>query len=232
MSTQQKPEYSSFAMSAKDVADYLEQNPDFFQKRDALLLKMHIAHGSGDAISILEYQTERLREQNISLQEKLRSLVSVARENDRLGERIHRLTLSLLVATSIDEVIENLQTSFKKDFQAQWCQVFLFKQNGLENIENQQCVIEKDEQVCEHFKNFFKANRPLCGRLKDQQLAILFNDQASQVGSAVLLPLGSHGKLGMIAIGSADPLRFHSSMGTIYLNQLADVITQSIKRYL
>jgi uncharacterized protein YigA (DUF484 family) len=232
MSTQQKPEYSSFDMTAKDVADYLEQNPDFFLERDELLLKMAITHGSGDAISILEYQTERLREHNARLQEKLRTLVSVARENDRLGERIHRLILSLLAAKSIDEVIENLETAFKRNFQAECCHVYLFHQEGFSDIEHQHCVIEKNEQVSEHFKNFFKANRPLCGRLKEQQLAILFNDQASQVGSAVLLPLGSHGKLGMIAIGSADSQRFSSSMGTIYLNQLADVITQSIKRYL
>ena len=117
MSTQQKPEYSSFDMNAKDVADYLEQHPDFFIEHDSLLLKMQIAHGSGDAISMLEYQTDRMREQNLILQEKLRTLVSVARENDRLGERIHRLTLRLLAAKNIDDVIEKLETSFNKNFQ-------------------------------------------------------------------------------------------------------------------
>ena len=78
----------------------------------------------------------------------------------------------------------------------------------------------------------FKANRPLCGRLKQQQLETLFGEHAEQVGSAVLLPLGNHGKIGMVAIGSKDEHRFHSSMGTIYLNQMSEIISQAIKRYL
>ncbi len=232
MSTQKKPEYSSFTISDKDVVEYLEQNPDFFMQRGDTLLKMRIAHTNGDAVSLLQYQTERLREQNNNLHAKLMDLVNVARENDRLNERIHRLTLALFKTHNIDDIIDVLHELFQKEFHAQWVQVYLFSHNNVDTIKHQNCIINKDEQLSAHFENFFKANRPLCGRLKKQQLEILFGEHAEQVGSAVLLPLGSHGKIGMIAIGSNDGHRFHSSMGTIYLNQMAEIISQALKHHL
>jgi len=232
MSIQKKPEYSSFHMSDKEVADYLKQHPEFFVNREDVLLQMHIAHASGDAVSILEYQTERLREQNASLHAKLMDLVNVARENDRLNERIHRLTLALFNTGNIDDIIDCLVNLFLKDFHAQWAHVFLFNNEILTGIQHQESIIEKSEFIDKQFANFFKANRPLCGRLKQAQLEILFSEHADKVCSSVLIPLGSHGKIGMIAIGSDDGHRFHSSMGTIYLNQMADIITQALKRFL
>jgi uncharacterized protein YigA (DUF484 family) len=232
MSTQKKPEYSSYEISDKDVVEFLEQNPDFFMDRESTLLKMRIAHTSGDAVSLLQYQTERLREQNANLRAKLMDLVNVARENDRLNERIHRLTLALIKTHSIDDIIDVLEELLHKEFHAQWVRLFLFDHNAIETFKHQDNIVTQDEHINTNFENFFKANRPLCGRLKKQQLEILFAEHADQVGSAVLLPLGSHGKIGMVAIGSNDGHRFHSSMGTIYLNQMADIISQALKRYL
>jgi len=232
MSTQKKPEYSSSEFSDKDVIEFLEQNPDFFMERSDLLLRMRIAHGSGDAVSLLQYQTERLREQNANLHAKLMDLVNVARENDRLNERIHRLTLALMKTQSLDEVITELVELLHKEFHAQWAHVYLFSNSNVTSSMHADSIIDRDDHINTHFENFFKANRPLCGRLKKQQLEILFGEQADQVGSAVLLPLGSHGKTGMVAIGSNDGHRFHASMGTIYLNQMAETITHAFKRYL
>ncbi len=233
MSTQQKKsEYSSYQISEKDVVEFLDQNHDFFMEKGDLLLKMRIAHSSGDAVSLLQYQTERLREQNTNLHAKLMDLVNVARENDRLNERIHRLTLALINTHSIDNIIDVLVELLHKEFHAQWARVYLFRHNEVNTPAHQDSIIDQDEQLNTHFENFFKINRPLCGRLKKQQLEILFGEYADQVGSAVLLPLGSHGKIGMVAIGSEDEQRFRSSMGTIYLNQMAEYISQALRRYL
>ena len=233
MSTQQKKsEYSPYQPSAKEVAEFLEQNPGFFMDKGELLLKLQFAHSSGDAVSLLQYQNERLRAQNSNLHAKLMDLVNVARENDRLNERIHRLTLALINTQSIDDVIDVLIEQLNREFHAQWVQVILFRHNGIDSARHAHCIIEQNDDINANFDNFFKANRPLCGRLKKQQLEILFGEQADQVASAVLLPLGSHGQTGMVAIGSDDGHRFHSSMGTIYLNQMAEIISQAIKRYL
>lgn len=159
-------------------------------------------------------------------------LVNVARDNDRLTLRVHQLTLALIDTKSVDNVIDTLNVIFKKEFHADNIKVYLFSDPSLSVEQHLNAVIDMDEQISSQFENFFKANRPLCGRLKQQQLDFLFKDQAESIGSAVLMPLGPHGKLGMIAIGSQDHQRFHSSMGTVYLSQMAEIISHTLKRFI
>ncbi|NOY66598.1 MAG: DUF484 family protein [Gammaproteobacteria bacterium] len=232
MSLQKNPEYDSYEITEKNVVDFLETNPDFFKNHEETLLKLKISHHSGDAVSILEYQTEKLREQNTHVRKKLMELVNLARENDRLSSRVHQLTLSLIGTNSVDNIIDTLTAMFKKEFHADNIKIYLFSGQDITVKQHHSAIVDKTEEISAQFENFFKVNRPLCGRLKQQQLDFLFKDQADQVGSSVLIPLGSHGKTGMIAIGSHDHQRFHSSMGTVYLTQMSEIITQTIKRFI
>jgi len=232
MSLQKKSEYNSYEITEQNVVDFLENNPDFFTRHEETLLKLKISHSSGDAVSILEYQIDKLREQNTHVRKKLMELVNLAHENDRLTQRIHQLTLSLLATTSTDDVIDTLDAVFKKEFHADDMRIYLFAQPAQTSDYHQDKFIPFNDEVKTRFETFFKVNRPLCGRLKQQQLDFLFKEQSTSVGSAVLIPLGTHGETGMIAIGSQDPQRFHSSMGTIYLGQISDIITQTLRRYI
>jgi len=232
MSIQKEPKYDSYEITEQNVVDFLETNPDFFKDHEETLLKLKISHHSGDAVSILEYQIEKLREQNTHVRKKLMELVNLARENDRLSHRVHQLTLSLITTDSVDNVIDTLEVIFKKEFQADFIKVYLFSDPSLIVERHHDAIIDMNELVSTQFDNFFKINRPLCGRLKLQQLNFLFKKQAESIGSSVLIPLGKHSKIGMIAIGSEDHQRFHSSMGTVYLSQMSDIITQTLKRFL
>lgn len=232
MSIQKKPEYASYEITEQNVIDFLGEHPDFFDNNEETLLKLKISHNTGGPVSILEYQIDRLREQNSSIRAKLIDLINIARENDKLAGRIHQLILSLVNATSIDNVIQILEEAFSREFNAQWVSVFLFKDRNPGEIARQDVLTERDDQVKRHFENFFKANRPLCGRLKKAQLGFLFGEHAEEVGSAVLIPIGSHAKTGMIAIASENEKRFHSSMGTIYLSQMGENISQTISRFI
>jgi len=232
MSLTKKTEYALNTLNEQSVAEYLEQNPDFFKQHEALLLKLNIAHQTGDAASILQFQINRFRQQNTELRQKLKELISVARENDRLNERMHQLTLSLIDTQSADDSIQLLEKLFTREFHAQWVKVYLFASDTTNAVSLNNTIIERNERVEHLFENFFNASRPLCGRLKQEQLEFLFSDNANLIKSSVLMPLGQHGKLGMIAIGSNDHARFHSGMGTIYLNQMSEVITHAFQRYI
>ena len=232
MSLQKKSEYDSYEITEQNVVDFLENNPDFFSHHEDTLLKLKISHRSGDAVSILEYQIEKLREQNTHVRKKLMELVNLARENDRLSQRLHHLTLSLIATTSVDTVIDTLETMFKKEFHADNIKVYLFANPELGIEQHPDVVIERTEQIKVLFETFFKINRPLCGRLKQTQLDFLFKDEADAIGSAVLIPLGSHGETGMLAIGSHDQQRFHSSMGTTYLTQMSEIITHTLQKFI
>ena len=85
------------------VADYLQTYPDFFERNSPLLTKLRLPHlrDMGATVSLVERQVEVLRERNQSLERKLKELVDVARANDALADRIHRLCQRLIRAHTL-----------------------------------------------------------------------------------------------------------------------------------
>jgi len=78
-----------------------------------------------------------------------------------------------------------------------------------------------------HFETVLEAGRaPVCGRLKPAQLQFLFADQAAEIGSGALVPLGEPARYGVIAIGSRDARRFHPAMGTMFLRHMGEIVTR------
>ena len=59
------------------VADFLRKNPGFFEQHPDILEHIEINHGSGNAVSLIERQVERLRGANRALEQRLESLVSI-----------------------------------------------------------------------------------------------------------------------------------------------------------
>ena len=96
MSTQPKAEYVDEELSEQAVHDYLAANPDFFERHSRLLNSLELPHASGGTVSLVERQVSILRQKEIKLERQLKELIQVARENDVLAAKIHRLTLQLL----------------------------------------------------------------------------------------------------------------------------------------
>ena len=83
------------------IADYLQSNPDFFERHATLLTTLKLPHNRGSsAISLVERQVAALRDKNEKLEARLRELIEVARSNDVLAAKIHRLACRLVRAQS------------------------------------------------------------------------------------------------------------------------------------
>ena len=233
MSTQEKPDFNDEEISSQQVADFLQAHPDYFQDHPELLNQLRIRHQTGAAISLIEYQMRTLRDQNTQLKLKLRELVSVARINDRLSERVMRLALTLMETSDVEEALSLVDERMRVDFNADEVVLHLFDDNNKLPEELQQCSRgPRDGQVEKLFANLLKTYRPLCGRLKSEQLDYLFGERASSIKSAVLIPLGRHSDLGMLAIGSTDPNRYHPGMGTVFLKQMGALISTVLRCHL
>ncbi len=233
MSTQEKPDFNEDEISAQQVEDFLLANPDYFQDHSDLLNHMKIRHHTGAAISLIEYQVRTLREQNGQLKLKLRELVNVARVNDRLSERVMRLALTLMETTGTEEVVALIYERMRDDFNADEVMLNLFDNSDKIPADLEHCSGRpRDEQVEELFANLLQTYRPLCGRLKREQLQYLFAERAGDIKSAVLIPLGRHAELGMLAVGSHDPNRFHPGMGTVFLKQMGALISTVLRCHL
>ncbi|MDH3751401.1 MAG: DUF484 family protein, partial [Gammaproteobacteria bacterium] len=70
-----------------------------------------------------------------------------------------------------------------------------------------------------------------CGQVRDSQRAFLFHEDAEEIGSVALVPLGDKAQIGFLAIGSADADRFHPGMSIDYLARVGDLVAGALKRY-
>src|SRR3989442_2561091 len=83
----------------QSIASYLQRNPDFFERHQAVLARLRLPHvRGGSTISLFERQIKVLREKLSSLEGKLAELLRVARPNEAASYRLHRFNRLLLHA--------------------------------------------------------------------------------------------------------------------------------------
>src|SRR5574340_136328 len=99
-------------MRAEDVAQYLQDNPQFFEGYTDLLTQIALPHPHGGrTISLSERQMVALREKNKELEKKLQELIEFARENDALQHKVHEFAVALFAArdlATLQEMITHL----------------------------------------------------------------------------------------------------------------------------
>ncbi|MBT5007794.1 MAG: DUF484 family protein [Halieaceae bacterium] len=208
-------------LSDEQVREYLKLNGDFLQRNPDMLDHLHISHASGSAVSLVEKQVSVLRERNIDMRHRLNALTANARDNDKLYEQTRKLVLALLDARNLDSVYSAFMDAMEKDFKVDYASLILFGEPSSDG----KCRVETSEAAKIEIGALLKGRKPVCGVLRKEELAYLFPD-AGEVGSAALMPLANGEELGLIAVGSADANRYSSSMGTLFLTHIADVIVR------
>src|ERR1044071_7688324 len=119
MSKQPVGQLDEVSVEESTIADYLQGNPDFFERHATLLTKLNLPHNRGSsAISLVERQVAALRDKNEKLESRLRELIEVARGNDVLAAKIHRLACRLVRADEASSVMESIEASLREDFGA------------------------------------------------------------------------------------------------------------------
>ena len=208
------------------IADYLRDNPDFFERHRTLLEELVIPHSCGGAVSLVEYQVSVLRDQVREMRRRMQMLAENARDNETLSRRLHQLTLVLIECTRLDEALSNLYQAMCEDFEADFVAVRLFGDAAAVSDRGLGEFAGKDSAERALFAQVLASSKPICGHFKDSQLEILFPEHGSEVGSGALMPLAQSTGFGVLAIGSRDPRRFHPGMGTMFLRQLGELVSR------
>src|ERR1700741_200710 len=93
MTTREARGMTATETEEESIAAYLQHNPEFFERHQALLARLRLPHvRGGSTISLVERQIEVLREKHAALEGKLAELVQVARGNDANAEQLIRFT--------------------------------------------------------------------------------------------------------------------------------------------
>lgn len=219
----------------QELADYLAQNPDFFERHPALLAGLNLPHASGGAVSLIERQVDVLRKKNEQLARQLARLVENAEFNEQLIEKINGLILVLLDANTLEKVLQIVETRLSTDFEADAVDIRLFNTGHPAMAANPE-LVKWNEPALGAFEKIIAGRKPICGSLRPGQLESLFSDESGTIRSAALIPLieNDHSTTcyGMLAIGSHDPQRFRSDMGTLFLKHLGDVMARVLRLHL
>jgi hypothetical protein len=221
------------SLNEDSVASYLKQNNDFFERNSEILEELHLSHQTAGAISLIERQVALLRENNHKLKKQLKELVDIAKDNDRLSEAMHKLTLDVLKANSAAEILNTTAHHLKHQFDSEFVSIQLLA--GLfSNVGESGAVVLIAKDSPESVANILKRGKPICGKLTGEQLNICFKDMAANTQSAAIIPLKkphNGDTLGLIAIGSQNPKRFHITMGTIFLEHMGQIISHALARH-
>ncbi len=234
MSTQAERDYDDDPLSEQDVHDYLATHPDFFEQNPRLLSALNLPHSSGGTVSLIERQISVLRQKDLKRERQLKELISVARANDVLATKIHELTLKLLAATDLPATVLVLEEAMRTGFGADQAVLVVFGDpDAFTDIDAGRFfrVLGRKDPGLKSFNTFLNGSGPRCGKIRDAQREFLFRNDAEEIGSAALVPIGKGAEIGFLAVGSVDSDRFHPGMSLDCLARLVDLIAGALKRY-
>lgn len=234
MSTQAKPEYAEEEVSEQAVCDFLAANPEFFERNAKVLARLRIPHEAGGTVSLVERQVSMLRQKEVRLERKLKELIRVARDNDVLAAKIHKLCLQLLAADDLNATVAAIEEAMRSGFGADQAVLVLFGNPGdFDDVSAGRFfrAVPREDEALGPFATFLKGSGPRCGQVRDAQRNFLFKGDAEDVGSVALLPLGDKTSIGFLAIGSVDANRFQPGMSIDFLIRVGELISGALNRY-
>jgi len=230
MTTREARGLTATETEEESVSAYLQHNPEFFERHQALLARLRLPHvRGGSTISLVERQIEVLREKHAALEGKLAELVKVARGNDAIAEKLHRFTRRLLASRSQSDAVAAVEASLREDFDAFHSVLVLIGDDVDASPQRFVRTVRPDDPNLKSFETLFSSGKPRCGQTRDSQREFLFGTDANDIGSIALVPLGDKGTIGLLAIGSTDRDRFHPGMSTEFLARMGELIADALR---
>lgn len=214
-----------------DIANYLSNTPDFFQRHAELLAQVQFTSPhSHRAVSLQERQAEMLREKIKVLEHRIMDMVRNGNENVLLSDKILRWARTLFLTPDVLSLPEQIVLELTIQFSV--------PQVGLRmwDVAPEHASLSIAQGVSDDAKVFASSlMEPFCGLNTGFEAVRWLGDPAS-VTSLALIPLrpGAAGSaapaFGMLVLASSDATRFNSSMGTEFLSRIGEIASAALSR--
>ncbi|HEX2546506.1 MAG TPA: DUF484 family protein [Ramlibacter sp.] len=214
-----------------DIANYLANSPDFFERHAQLLAAVQLTSPHGNrAVSLQERQAEMLREKIKALEHRIMDMVRHGNENMVISDRIHRWAKSLLLVQST----RALPATLVAELQGQ----FIVPQVALKvwDVDPRYAQEPFAQGVSEDAKTFASSlTQPYCGVIAGIEAVTWLQEPAAAL-SVALIPLrtgavnGTGPAFGMLVLASPDPQRFESGLATDFLERIAELASAALSR--
>ncbi|MBW3698546.1 DUF484 family protein [Vibrio sp. T187] len=204
------------ALTAEVVAEYLRDNPDFFQQRSELVDRLSINNQEQGAVSLVEVQLKRQRQRIEELEEEITSLMSLAANNDKTFYEFMELQDQILQCDDFLQVVKAVEVKAKDLGLRAFVKVL---------SQNSGCYSLDKESLQRFSTNHLNGKDAYLGRLRKVDRESLFGEGNSpELGSYVVMPLVKQSTLGLLAFSSEDGGHFQPYMDTLFLRHLALVV--------
>jgi uncharacterized protein len=207
------------------VAEYLADNPHFFQEHAALLGKVQLSSPlQGRAVSLQERQMEVMREKYKVLDLQMADLMQRAQENDAIAQKFQQWTQSLLLARNDVDLPHVLISGLQSIFGVPHATLRMWRVADEYSHTWFAQDVSEDAPI---FANSLTA--PYCGMNNDFE-AVRWLD-ADGVQSTVILPLRTPQAaeaFGLLIMGSPDPQRFTADMATDFLTAIGTTASAAL----
>jgi uncharacterized protein YigA (DUF484 family) len=216
-------------LQAQDIAQYLADHPDFFDQHPELLAGMQLPHPhNGQAISLVERQSLMLRERIKSLEMRAAEMTRHGQENDAIADKLVNWTRALLLEGDPARLPGTLIDELKRVFDVPYAGLRLW--NATPAVAAQECALPVESDTVS-LANSMRV--PFCGSNVGFEAASWLEESGVSVQSIAMLPLrvgADPQTFGLLVLGSADKDRFHVTMGTAFLERIAELASAALAR--
>lgn len=219
-----KPSSKPLINDESNAIEFLRRNPEVLMSYPDVFSTLEIPHQSGGVTSLVERQLKMLRDENQTLKNNMEELVNIARENEELNQRFHRLALELISTDQLDDVLamvqNQVQTFFYTDHvRFRFLPSVIDRKNRLKSH-----YLSRDDNIFATVEPWLKRRKAVCGSQDEIINRELFGENVT-IGSSAIIPLFHAGDIGLLCLGSRSDTRFNKSMGTIFLEQLGELVS-------
>jgi uncharacterized protein YigA (DUF484 family) len=216
----------TFSLDSTAVAQFLVQNPHFFEEHSDLLATIKLSTPlGGRTVSLQERQMEVLREKIKILEMRLAELLRMGEENDAIAGKFQKWTRSVLLARNDVDLPHTLTSQLQEIFSVPYATLRIW--NVAESFAHAWFAqaVSADARI---FSN--SLNVPFCGSNNDFEAASWLDD-AADVRSLAMLPLrigAAPDAFGLLVLGSSDPTRFTADMATDFLMKIGETSSAAL----
>jgi len=222
MTTAQHP------ITEDDIVDFLINRPDFFERHAELLASVQLSSGHGNrAISLQERQAGLLRDKIKGLETRVVEMIRHGQDNLVLAGKMQLWTRKLLQTVNARDVPQAIVHGLTSEFQIPQAALKVWAVHGTYAGESFATGASTDAQT-------FAASlhTPYCGANSGFEAASWLPEAAlAQSLALIALRVEVDAPVsGLLVLASPDAQRFHSGMGTEFLERLGDLASAALSR--
>ncbi|MGH8857979.1 MAG: DUF484 family protein [Polaromonas sp.] len=219
---------TEYSITEDDIANFLANTPDFFERHAELLATVQLSSGHGSrAVSLQERQAGMLREKIKGLETRMVEMIRHGQDNVAIADRMQRWTRRLLQTAQARDLPGAVVEGITAEFQIPQAAIKVWGVNGIFSDESFAAGVSDDAQT---FAS--SLSTPYCG-VNSGFEAVNWLPEPALALSLALIPLRAAAGAqvsGLLVLASPDPERFHSAMGTDFLERLGELAGAALSR--